>query len=78
MTTSLRTTTPTIGELAQHSGVSQHTLRCYEKAEMLASAIRASRPPLMVHVDGALNVGCCRDEIVELMKHKSALTHLTL
>nr|WP_295775491.1 MerR family transcriptional regulator [Rhodoferax sp.] len=41
MTTS-STTTLTIGELAQHSGVSQHTLRFYEKAEVLAPATRAA------------------------------------
>lgn len=41
MTTS-STTTLSIGELAQHSGVSQHTLRFYEKAEVLAPATRAA------------------------------------
>nr|WP_295785322.1 MerR family transcriptional regulator [Rhodoferax sp.] len=41
MTTS-STTTLTIGELSQHSGVSQHTLRFYEKAEVLAPATRAA------------------------------------
>lgn len=42
MTTSSTITTLSIGELAQHSGVSQHTLRFYEKAEVLAPAARAA------------------------------------
>lgn len=42
MTTSSAITTLSIGELAQNSGVSQHTLRFYEKAEVLAPATRAA------------------------------------
>ena len=41
MTTS-STTTISIGELSHQSGVSQHTLRYYEKAEVLAPATRAA------------------------------------
>ena len=42
MTTSSTITTLSIGELAQQSGVSQHTLRFYEKAEVLAPTTRAA------------------------------------
>ena len=41
MTTS-STTIISISELSRQSGVSQHTLRYYEKAEVLAPAVRAA------------------------------------